>query len=87
MFRGWMNLLLQPVSWLSLLLLVATGAGVIFYYDKQKKQHIEGTMVSLMLFVMTRLLSEVKHIVVLPVPVGLVSLVGVPFGLALEYLV
>ncbi|KAG6697690.1 hypothetical protein I3842_09G214300 [Carya illinoinensis] len=30
-----------PISWLSFLLLVATGAGVIFYYDKEKKQHIE----------------------------------------------
>ncbi|KAE8099182.1 hypothetical protein FH972_017186 [Carpinus fangiana] len=30
-----------PVSWLSFLLLIATGAGLIFYYDKQKKQHIE----------------------------------------------
>ncbi|XP_030450024.1 protein SCO1 homolog 1, mitochondrial [Syzygium oleosum] len=30
-----------PVSWLSFLLLVATGAGLIFYYDKEKKQHIE----------------------------------------------
>ncbi|XP_050238920.1 protein SCO1 homolog 1, mitochondrial [Mercurialis annua] len=30
-----------PVSWLSFLLLVATGAGIIFYYDKEKKQHIE----------------------------------------------
>ncbi|KAB1224374.1 hypothetical protein CJ030_MR2G006765 [Morella rubra] len=35
-----------PVSWLSLLLLVATGAGVIFYYDKQKKQHIEARSLS-----------------------------------------
>ncbi|KAJ7950000.1 Protein SCO1, mitochondrial-like protein [Quillaja saponaria] len=30
-----------PVSWLSFLLLVATGAGLIFYYDKEKKRHIE----------------------------------------------
>ncbi|KAK3212333.1 hypothetical protein Dsin_017039 [Dipteronia sinensis] len=30
-----------PVSWLSFLLLVITGAGIIWYYDKQKKQHIE----------------------------------------------
>ncbi|XWS55516.1 hypothetical protein CRYUN_Cryun09bG0006800 [Craigia yunnanensis] len=30
-----------PVSWLSLLLLLATGIGIILYYDKQKKQHIE----------------------------------------------
>lgn len=30
-----------PVSWLSFLLLIFTGAGVIFYYDKEKKRHIE----------------------------------------------
>ncbi|KAF7136359.1 hypothetical protein RHSIM_Rhsim08G0090800 [Rhododendron simsii] len=30
-----------PVSWLSFLLLVATGAGVIFYYDNEKRRHIE----------------------------------------------
>ncbi|KAK9289855.1 hypothetical protein L1049_008015 [Liquidambar formosana] len=30
-----------PVSWLSFLLLVATGAGLILYYDKEKKRHIE----------------------------------------------
>ncbi|KAJ4980204.1 hypothetical protein NE237_010984 [Protea cynaroides] len=30
-----------PVSWLSFLLLVTTGAGLIFYYDKEKKRHIE----------------------------------------------
>lgn len=30
-----------PVSWFSFILLVATGAGLVFYYDKQKKQHIE----------------------------------------------
>ncbi|XP_071699629.1 protein SCO1 homolog 1, mitochondrial-like [Rutidosis leptorrhynchoides] len=30
-----------PISWLSLLLLVATGAGVIIYYDQEKKRHIE----------------------------------------------
>ncbi|XP_057947804.1 protein SCO1 homolog 1, mitochondrial isoform X3 [Malania oleifera] len=30
-----------PVSWLSFLLLAATGAGLIYYYDKEKKQHIE----------------------------------------------
>ncbi|KAF7825522.1 protein SCO1-like protein 1, mitochondrial [Senna tora] len=30
-----------PVSWLSFLLLVVTGAGVIFYYDREKKRHIE----------------------------------------------
>ncbi|KAI3694884.1 hypothetical protein L1987_77866 [Smallanthus sonchifolius] len=30
-----------PISWLSFLLLIATGAGVIFYYDQEKKRHIE----------------------------------------------
>lgn len=30
-----------PVSWMSFLLLVATGAGLIYYYDKEKKRHIE----------------------------------------------
>ncbi|XP_020235722.1 protein SCO1 homolog 1, mitochondrial [Cajanus cajan] len=30
-----------PVSWLSFLLLVTTGAGLVFYYDKEKKRHIE----------------------------------------------
>lgn len=30
-----------PVSWLSFLLLVATGAGLIFYYDNEKRRHIE----------------------------------------------
>ncbi|XP_010032430.2 protein SCO1 homolog 1, mitochondrial [Eucalyptus grandis] len=30
-----------PISWLSFLLLVATGAGLIYYYDREKKQHIE----------------------------------------------
>ncbi|XP_043697967.1 protein SCO1 homolog 1, mitochondrial-like isoform X2 [Telopea speciosissima] len=30
-----------PVSWLGFLLLVTTGAGLIFYYDKEKKRHIE----------------------------------------------
>ncbi|XVF55073.1 hypothetical protein PTKIN_Ptkin06aG0007300 [Pterospermum kingtungense] len=30
-----------PVSWLSFLLLLATGIGIILYYDKKKKQHIE----------------------------------------------
>ncbi|EOY07161.1 hypothetical protein SCA6_001289 [Theobroma cacao] len=30
-----------PVSWLSFLLLLATGMGIIFYYDKEKKRHIE----------------------------------------------
>ncbi|KAH1199354.1 Protein SCO1 1, mitochondrial [Glycine max] len=31
-----------PVSWLSFLLLVLTGAGLVFYYDREKKRHIEG---------------------------------------------
>ncbi|KAL9675664.1 hypothetical protein QQ045_003868 [Rhodiola kirilowii] len=30
-----------PVSWLSFLLLVITGAGIIWYYDNEKKRHIE----------------------------------------------
>ncbi|XVF76841.1 hypothetical protein PTKIN_Ptkin13bG0299400 [Pterospermum kingtungense] len=30
-----------PVSWLSFLLLLATGIGIILYYDQKKKQHIE----------------------------------------------
>ncbi|GMN40359.1 hypothetical protein TIFTF001_009583 [Ficus carica] len=30
-----------PVSWLSFLLLIATGAGIVFYYDKEKRKHIE----------------------------------------------
>ncbi|XP_031257184.1 protein SCO1 homolog 1, mitochondrial [Pistacia vera] len=30
-----------PVSWLSFLLLVLTGAGIIWYYDREKKRHIE----------------------------------------------
>ncbi|XP_061366428.1 protein SCO1 homolog 1, mitochondrial [Gastrolobium bilobum] len=30
-----------PVSWLSFLLLVLTGAGLVFYYDWEKKRHIE----------------------------------------------
>ncbi|KAL6998438.1 Protein SCO1 1, mitochondrial [Sarracenia purpurea var. burkii] len=30
-----------PVSWLSFLLLVATGGGLIFYHDMEKKRHIE----------------------------------------------
>ncbi|PKU71858.1 protein SCO1 homolog 1, mitochondrial isoform X1 [Dendrobium catenatum] len=31
-----------PVSWLSLVLLIMTGGGLIFYYDREKKRHIEG---------------------------------------------
>ncbi|XP_044474014.1 protein SCO1 homolog 1, mitochondrial-like isoform X2 [Mangifera indica] len=30
-----------PVSWLSFLLLILTGAGLIWYYDREKKRHIE----------------------------------------------
>ncbi|KAF4379097.1 hypothetical protein F8388_022184 [Cannabis sativa] len=30
-----------PVSWLSFILLVATGLGIIFYYDTKKRKHIE----------------------------------------------
>lgn len=30
-----------PVSWLSLLLLIATGAGITLYYDNEKKRHLE----------------------------------------------
>jgi hypothetical protein len=37
-------LFLQPVSWLSFLLLLLTGGGIIVYYDKEKKRHIEGTL-------------------------------------------
>lgn len=35
-FRG------APVSWLSFLLLILTGAGIVFYYDNEKKKHIQG---------------------------------------------
>ncbi|KAL8138320.1 hypothetical protein V2J09_004321 [Rumex salicifolius] len=31
----------SPVSWLSMLLLLLTGAGIVFYYDQEKKRHIE----------------------------------------------
>ncbi|KAG2404634.1 Protein SCO1-like protein [Vigna angularis] len=30
-----------PISWLSFVLLVLTGAGLVFYYDREKKRHIE----------------------------------------------
>ncbi|CAD5166759.1 unnamed protein product [Musa acuminata subsp. malaccensis] len=33
-----------PVSWLSLVLLIVTGGGLIVYYDKEKKRHIEGRL-------------------------------------------
>ncbi|KAK7294719.1 hypothetical protein RJT34_17613 [Clitoria ternatea] len=32
----------SPVSWLSFLLLVLTGAGLVLYYDREKKRHIKG---------------------------------------------
>ncbi|CAL5192326.1 unnamed protein product [Lathyrus oleraceus] len=32
----------SPVSWLSLVFLVLTGAGLVYYYDREKKRHIEG---------------------------------------------
>ncbi|XP_057443832.1 protein SCO1 homolog 1, mitochondrial-like isoform X2 [Lotus japonicus] len=31
----------SPVSWLSFVLLVLTGAGLVFYFDREKKRHIE----------------------------------------------
>ncbi|KAK9699150.1 hypothetical protein RND81_08G156000 [Saponaria officinalis] len=31
----------SPVSWMSFLLLLVTGAGLVFYYDREKKRHIE----------------------------------------------
>ncbi|XP_015961011.1 protein SCO1 homolog 1, mitochondrial [Arachis duranensis] len=31
----------SPISWLSFLLLVVTGAGLVVYYDREKKRHIE----------------------------------------------
>ncbi|XP_019459161.1 PREDICTED: protein SCO1 homolog 1, mitochondrial isoform X2 [Lupinus angustifolius] len=30
-----------PISWLSFLLLVVTGAGLVLYYDREKKRHIQ----------------------------------------------
>ncbi|KAJ8431279.1 hypothetical protein Cgig2_007612 [Carnegiea gigantea] len=35
----------SPVSWMSFFLLLATGAGIVYYYDKEKKRHIEGSFV------------------------------------------
>lgn len=32
----------SPVSWMSFLLLLATGAALVWYYDREKKRHIEG---------------------------------------------
>ncbi|CAI9758897.1 unnamed protein product [Fraxinus pennsylvanica] len=31
-----------PVSWMSFFLLLSTGAGLVYYYDREKKRHIEG---------------------------------------------
>uniref|UniRef100_A0A7C9B0Y5 Thioredoxin domain-containing protein n=1 Tax=Opuntia streptacantha TaxID=393608 RepID=A0A7C9B0Y5_OPUST len=31
----------SPVSWMSFFLLLVTGAGIVFYYDKEKRRHIE----------------------------------------------
>ncbi|KAL2500512.1 Protein SCO1-like protein 1 [Forsythia ovata] len=31
-----------PVSWMSFFLLFCTGAGLVYYYDREKKRHIEG---------------------------------------------
>ncbi|GER37947.1 protein SCO1 homolog 1 [Striga asiatica] len=31
-----------PVSWMSFFLLLCTGAGLVYYYDREKKRHIEG---------------------------------------------
>lgn len=31
----------SPVSWMSFFLLVCTGAGLVYYYDREKKRHIE----------------------------------------------
>ncbi|KAF3586688.1 hypothetical protein F2Q69_00032144 [Brassica cretica] len=36
-----------PVSWMSFFLLFATGAGLVYYYDREKKRHIEGTLLML----------------------------------------
>ncbi|KAF6161296.1 hypothetical protein GIB67_009183 [Kingdonia uniflora] len=30
-----------PVSWLSFILLITTGAGIVYYYETEKKRHIE----------------------------------------------
>ncbi|CDP10938.1 unnamed protein product [Coffea canephora] len=32
----------SPVSWMSFFLLLATGAVLVWYYDREKKRHIEG---------------------------------------------
>ncbi|KAG6435771.1 hypothetical protein SASPL_100646 [Salvia splendens] len=31
-----------PVSWMSFFLLFCTGVGLVYYYDREKKRHIEG---------------------------------------------
>ncbi|CAN6809936.1 unnamed protein product [Brassica oleracea] len=31
----------DPVSWMSFFLLFATGAGLVYYYDREKKRHIQ----------------------------------------------
>ncbi|KAK4342728.1 hypothetical protein RND71_038544 [Anisodus tanguticus] len=31
----------SPVSWMSFFLLVCTGAGLVYYYDREKRRHIE----------------------------------------------
>ncbi|KAL2902001.1 Protein SCO1-like protein 1 mitochondrial [Bienertia sinuspersici] len=31
----------SPVSWMSFFLLLVTGAGIVYYYDNEKKRHIE----------------------------------------------
>lgn len=31
----------SPVSWMSLFLLLVTGAGIVYYYENEKKRHIE----------------------------------------------
>ena len=50
----WLDWHLQPVSWLSFLLLLATGIGIILYYDKNKKRHIEGTLLWWVVFYVLR---------------------------------
>ncbi|KAL6003364.1 Protein SCO1 1, mitochondrial [Asimina triloba] len=46
-----------PVTWLSLLLLILTGAGLVFYFDNEKKRHIEGRLLcgELKTFIMNRI--------------------------------
>ncbi|XP_047252785.1 protein SCO1 homolog 1, mitochondrial isoform X1 [Capsicum annuum] len=36
--------LFGPVSWMSFFLLFCTGAGLVYYYDREKKRHIEGRL-------------------------------------------